>query len=274
MNQNLGALYGAPLINRNHKMRNCIEEQIEQHKLWLNSHGKHGKRLVVIDRKFEHESFVFRDLKGAGFIRCTFFDCNFDKAEMDHVKIHNCKFLECHLGANSCFRKAHITRTSFKYCILQNSEFIFATLNSTCFKRCSLHYTSFMGARIYSCLFEHCSASSVHILQAQVYDSLFLETDLNNSCFFRSRISDTKFSFCNMANMDLHLVRFEDTDLDSFPLKQPLLCNIIPDDRLAAQLLLQVCLFDSSRMSKEMRRAFNQLRTPELMALVKEICSK
>lgn len=106
-----------------------IEQAIQEHKKWVESDSKQGKKLCIEDERlngihifgqnlcdsiFSNCSFCnckFSDtdlfgsyFAGSEFDNCIFEDCNINKSDLDHVFFNNVRFIRCTFLKTSFFR--------------------------------------------------------------------------------------------------------------------------------------------------------------------------
>lgn len=106
-----------------------IEHIIQEHKKWIESDSKHGKKLCIEDEelnqihiygqilcdsifsncsfcncKFSNTDLFGSYFAGSEFNNCIFENCNINKSNLDYVFFYNVKFIRCTFLKTSFFK--------------------------------------------------------------------------------------------------------------------------------------------------------------------------
>lgn len=146
------------------------------------------------EETFKSKDFTSETLKKGSYEYCTFEVCNFEKADLAHIKFTECEFINCNLSmaniSDVVFQDCQFLNCkmlglhfehcntfgfspSFKNCILNESIFYQRSLKRTFFKDCQLKHVDFAEANLTEATFENCD----------LLDSIFDQTILEKSDF-------------------------------------------------------------------------------------------
>jgi len=183
------------------------------------------------DQKFQQIDGTTSPLLLGDFEQCKFYQCNFDRVDLNDFNFINCVFVECNLSLtqinNTSFQEVIFTdckmigfnletantfglKVKFENCILNDSSFYELKLPKTHFKDCSLEHVDFVNADLSQTFFENCN------LKNAVFDQTNLEkANLATSFNFsinptQNKIKNAKFSKENCFGLlDIFQIKIE-----------------------------------------------------------------
>ena len=82
--------------------------------------------MLIIDEKFDDQTYTGQELSRGGYDNCTFDNCHFEQADLAGINFTECNFTMCHFG------NATLDNVGFKNVVFEGCNFL-----GTDFTNCS-----------------------------------------------------------------------------------------------------------------------------------------
>lgn len=158
----------------------------------------------IAEKEFEHQDFSTSPLEVGEYEACSFFNCNFQDANLSGYQFTDCIFHDCNLS-NSQLNNTYMQTVKFEKCKLLGLPFEYCNPFgfSVEFDTCILNQSSFYQRNISSTVFTNCELKDVDFSEADLSRVSFNNCDLSAALFDRSTLEKTDFRTSVNYTIDL-----------------------------------------------------------------------
>lgn len=171
-----------------------------------------------MNKRFENESFVGRNLRGARFFGVTFVGCNFSGTDCTEAIFGDARFEGCNFEGARIFG-ATLSTAWFEKCNLRGVDLSEAKLGGARFHNATLGGANFSRAHAGKLEISDSTADASNWSECSLRGALFLDVLLNSATFRRTDLSWVRFSKCDLEGIDLHHSLLEHTRINGCRLR-------------------------------------------------------
>jgi fluoroquinolone resistance protein len=142
------------------------------------------------------------------FEECTFTQCSFSDAQLDHCKFIECTFRSCDLS-NVKLNASKFQAVTFDECKVIGVDWTradwprYAAPAKLTFRKSIVNYTSFFGLSLQELVLEECKVRNVDFRQGDFARSNFTYSDFAESMFGGTKLQGADFSEATNYVMDI-----------------------------------------------------------------------
>jgi uncharacterized protein YjbI with pentapeptide repeats len=192
-----------------------LNNVLTQHRDWLLTKGRRGKRAKLVSVGFNAASFTGIDLSGVVFIKVDMQDCTLEGVNFNGSTL---------LG--SSFIKAQISNCSFKYadmdecnlseatiigCDLTDADLAYAVLEKVIFENTTFTNTNFFGTNLRSASLSLSDLHKINFQNARLDNCNFIAANLTEANLSETSLLKTDFTAADMREANLFGVKYHTT---------------------------------------------------------------